>query len=128
MGKTTVALSTALKVAKAGHGVGFISLEMDADKLAARAVTDLAYDWKVKIPYQDVITGRASIEELDAIESAARQINNLPLIIEEQSGLSMTDIRDPFVAAAFRRAERDNGNAFAVPAPKGPVLVGGEFA
>lgn len=33
-----------------------------------------------------------------------------------------------FVAAAFRRAERDNGSAMAVPAPKGPVLVGGEAA
>ena len=37
-------------------------------------------------------------------------------------------IRDPFVAAAFRRAERDNGSAVSVPAPKGPVLVGGECA
>lgn len=93
MGKTTVALSTAIKTAKAGHGVGFISLEMDADKLAARAVTDLAYDWSVKVPYQDVITGRASISDLNALESAARQIDGLPLIIEEQAGLSMTDIR-----------------------------------
>lgn len=37
-------------------------------------------------------------------------------------------IRNPVVAAAFRRAERDSGNAYAVPAPKGPVLVGGELA
>lgn len=93
MGKTTVGLSTALKAARAGHGVGFISLEMDADKLAARAITDLAYDWNVKVPYQDVITGRASMSEIAALESAARQIENLPLLIEEQSGLSMTDIR-----------------------------------
>jgi hypothetical protein len=34
-------------------------------------------------------------------------------------------IRDPFVAAAFRRAERDNGSALVVPAPKSPVLAGG---
>lgn len=37
-------------------------------------------------------------------------------------------IRNPMVADAFRRAERDNGSAFAVPVPKGPVLVGGEAA
>ena len=37
-------------------------------------------------------------------------------------------IRNPFVADAFRRAERDNGSAMAVPAPKGPILVGGEAA
>lgn len=35
-------------------------------------------------------------------------------------------IRDPFVASAFRRAERDNGSAVCVPGPKAPVLVGGE--
>lgn len=36
-------------------------------------------------------------------------------------------IRNPVVAAAFRRAERDSGTAYVVPAPKGPVLVGGEL-
>lgn len=33
--------------------------------------------------------------------------------------------RDPFVAAAFRRAERDGGSAVAVMVPKSPVLAGG---
>lgn len=32
---------------------------------------------------------------------------------------------NPVVAAAFRRGERDNGAAFAVPTPKSPVLTGG---
>lgn len=31
----------------------------------------------------------------------------------------------PAVRAAFERAERDNGCALVVPAPKQPVLVGG---
>lgn len=34
--------------------------------------------------------------------------------------------RDPIVAAFFRRGERDAGNTFAVPAPREPVLSGGE--
>ncbi len=34
--------------------------------------------------------------------------------------------RDPIVAAFFRRGERDLGDAFAVPAPREPVLTGGE--
>lgn len=33
--------------------------------------------------------------------------------------------RNPALRAAFARAEKDNDNAFAVPAPKSPVLVGG---
>ncbi|MCV9909942.1 AAA family ATPase [Brucella sp. HL-2] len=93
MGKTTVGLSTCLKVAKAGHGVGFVSLEMDADKLAARGVTDFAYDWNVKVPYQELITGNVSVSDLDSLQSASRSLEELPLLIEEQSGLSMTDIR-----------------------------------
>lgn len=43
--------------------------------------------------------------------------------------LKLSDlIKNPFVADAFRRAERDGGSAMAAPAPKGPVLVGGEAA
>lgn len=34
--------------------------------------------------------------------------------------------RDPIVAAFFRRGERDLGDAFAVPAPREPVLTGGQ--
>lgn len=93
MGKTTVGLSTCLKVASAGHGVGFISLEMDADKLAARAATDIAFDWKIRVPYQNVITGRATNEELEELQAASKRFEDLPLLIEEQSGLSITDIR-----------------------------------
>ncbi|TDR28922.1 replicative DNA helicase [Aquamicrobium defluvii] len=92
-GKTTVALSTAIKAAKAGAGVGFISLEMDADKLAARAASDIAYDWHVKVPYADIIRGQASDDDLAALESATKDLDRLPILIEEQSGLSITDIR-----------------------------------
>jgi hypothetical protein len=35
---------------------------------------------------------------------------------------------NPAVKAAFERAERDNGCALVVPAPKSPVLVGGAAA
>ncbi|MDH2092281.1 hypothetical protein N5K21_26540 [Rhizobium pusense] len=35
-------------------------------------------------------------------------------------------IKNPVVAEAFRRGESDNGAAFAIPAPKAPVLTGGE--
>lgn len=33
---------------------------------------------------------------------------------------------NPVLRDAFRRAERDNGAAFAIPAPKAPVLSGGQ--
>lgn len=93
MGKTTVGMSVGIKAAKTGTGVGFISLEMDADKLAARAVSDIAYDWGVKVPYADLIRGNLESGALDAVRAANRDIADIPLIIEDQSGLSMTDIR-----------------------------------
>lgn len=93
MGKTTVGLGVALRAAKSGVGTGFISLEMDNDKLGARAVADLAYDWNVKVAYADLIRGHASDEVLDSVRAANRDIGKLPLWMEDQPGLSMTDIR-----------------------------------
>lgn len=93
MGKTTVGLSTAIRAAKSGIGVGFISLEMDAEKLAARAASDIAYDWNVQVPYADIIRGNIDKQGLEAVRVATQDIGKLPLWIEDQSGLSMTDIR-----------------------------------
>lgn len=93
IGKTTVAMSVGCKLAKQGYGVGFISLEMDAEKLAARAVSDLAYGRGSRVPYQNIVTGRLSGVDLDAIKRAQNEMDGLPLLIEEQSGLSITDIR-----------------------------------
>lgn len=93
MGKTTIGLSTAIKAAKTGAGVGFISLEMDADKLAARGLSDMAYDMNVKVPYANIIRGNIGHDELEALKAANHDMDRLALMIEEQSGLSVTDIR-----------------------------------
>jgi len=93
MGKTTIGLSTAIKAARSGAGVGFISLEMDAEKLAARGISDIAFDWNVKVPYADIIRGKVDEAGLEALRSATRDLEKLPIMIEEQSGLSMADIR-----------------------------------
>lgn len=93
MGKSTVGLSVGLRLAFAGVGVGFISLEMDAEKLAARAATDIAFDWGVRIAYADMIRGNVDKDGLEALRQATRDVEKLPLWIEDQSGLSMTDIR-----------------------------------
>lgn len=93
MGKSTVGLSCGIRAARSGAGVGFLSLEMDSDKLAARAITDIAYDWGVKVPYVDLIRGTVDERDLSSIEAATKDIGRLPLWIEDQSGLSMTDIR-----------------------------------
>lgn len=93
MGKTTVGLCVGIRSAKSGAATGFISLEMDADKLGARAISDLAFDWGVRVAYTDLIRGSVDLAGLEAVKAATRDLESIPLLIEDQSGLSMTDIR-----------------------------------
>lgn len=93
MGKTAVGLGIGIKAARTGAGVGFISLEMGSNRLAMRALTDIAYDWNLRVPYNDLITGRVSERDFEGIVAAKQDLNKLPLWIEEQSGLSITDLR-----------------------------------
>ncbi len=93
MGKTAVALGVGMKAARSGAGVGFISLEMRSGRLAMRALTDIAFDWNIKVPYQDLITGNVQEKDFEAIVAAKQEFNKLPLWIEEQAGLSVSDLR-----------------------------------
>ena len=93
MGKTAVAGSVSLRAARAGAGVGFISLEMSSSKIAMRALTDLAYDRHAKIAYSDLMTGKVDEAGFDAIDWAQRELAGLPLIFEEQSGLTVSELR-----------------------------------
>jgi len=93
MGKTAVAGSIALRAAKSGAGVAFISLEMSSSKIAMRALTDLAYDRNKQIAYSDLITGRIDETTYEAIISAKRELAGVPLIFEEQGGLTVSELR-----------------------------------
>lgn len=93
MGKTSIGLSVALKAARSGAGAVFFSLEMDAGKLGARAISDVLYDWNQRVPYMDTIRGQLSEEQVDAIAEAQVQIDRLPIFIDDRSGPTITDIR-----------------------------------
>lgn len=93
MGKTVIGVAVGVNAAKSGVGVGVLSLEMSADQLGFRAATDWAYDRHVKVPYTDLIGGRATADQIAAVQAANREISRLPLFIEQQSGLSLGDAR-----------------------------------
>lgn len=93
MGKTSLALSVALKAAKAGHGVGFFSLEMDAEKIGARAISEFLYDWGQKVEYADILRGKIDERQLEALADAQVRIDALPIAIDDQSSPTVTDIR-----------------------------------
>ena len=76
MGKTSLALSMASKVADAGLGVAIISLEMTGQSLAFRAMAEQA-----GVPYADIIRGKVSeddfrkvVEGVQAIKGRAIEI------------------------------------------------------
>ena len=93
MGKTTLATSISTAAARSGVGVGMFSMEMDAAKLGARYVSDIAHDRGYRVPYQSIITGQISETDEQAITSAATEYRRLPFWVEDAAGLSMPDIR-----------------------------------
>jgi replicative DNA helicase len=66
---------------------------MGSNRLAMRALTDIAYDRGVQIAYSNLITGRVEPREIEALRAASEDITKIPLWIEEQPGLSMSDVR-----------------------------------
>jgi replicative DNA helicase len=93
MGKTTLGSAIALSAAKSGAGVGFFSLEMDTSKVVTRMCSDLAHRRDVKIPYENVLNGSATENDLQTLEWAMEEFLDLPLWVEDAAGLSIVDIR-----------------------------------
>ncbi|WP_342152353.1 replicative DNA helicase [Methylorubrum sp. SB2] len=93
MGKTTAGIHFALSSARAGYGVGFVSLEMDDMELAERALAAVAYDRRDPISYraiaQGVDIGESAYRRLD---DARRALDRLPFEIEQQPGLTVSQI------------------------------------
>lgn len=93
VGKSAFALSSLLRTANAGHGVLYVSLEMTAEELTLRAISDLIYsDGGHPIPYFTLHRGQFQEREFDRIRSAQADLQNLPIRIEEQAGLSVQQI------------------------------------
>ncbi|PTL86345.1 MAG: DNA helicase [Candidatus Liberibacter europaeus] len=93
MGKTTFALSVALRMAMAGHGVAFFSLEMDREKLGVRALSDLLYESQLRIPYIDFIRGNITQEQQQSFTETCQKLKELPLIIDDRPSPGISDIR-----------------------------------
>ena len=108
MGKSACATSAVLRAAKAGHGVGFFSLEMHGIAIGSRMLTDLAYRGDDPIYYEDILKKRIDQRARQRIEAAAAHLDALPIITEEQRGLTLAEIasRARKMANEFDRAGR----------------------
>ena len=104
MGKTALATNIAFNVArtynqnhKEGAKVGFFSLEMSTEQLATRILAEQAH-----IPSHKLRRGNINQEEFQALVGTSKEIDALPLFIDETGGLSL-----PRLSARARRLKRE---------------------
>jgi len=99
MGKTSLALSIALNVAKRGIPVGFFSLEMSKEQLVQRLLTAEA-----KVDYRRVRTADLEEEDWQKLVDAAARIAQAAIFIDDTPGLSVREMR-----ARARRLQAEHG-------------------
>jgi replicative DNA helicase len=92
MGKTGIGLSSARKMALKGSSVLYFSLEMMAAALANRCLSDALFGTENQISYWDITRGKLNDAQAEAVAEAAREMRSLPLEIEQQAGLSVSQI------------------------------------
>jgi replicative DNA helicase len=114
MGKTALATNIAYNIAKAWRGevrpdgrtesvnggiVGFFSLEMSAEQLATRIISE-----QTEIPSYRIRRGEIDPSDFDRIAQMAREMETIPLYIDETGGISIAQL-----TARARRLKRQRG-------------------
>jgi replicative DNA helicase len=114
MGKSALATNIALNAARAyrperqpdgsyktveGAVVGLFSLEMSADQLATRIIAETS-----EVPSNEIRRGEVDLEQFEKIYEKARELETLPLYIDDTGGLSIAQL-----AARARRLKRQHG-------------------
>ena len=114
MGKTSLATNIAYNVARAflgevqadgqiasvnGGRVGFFSLEMSAEQLATRILSE-----QTEISSSKIRRGEITQSDFEVIKDKSIEIQHLPLFIDETGGLSIAQL-----AARARRLKRQRG-------------------
>lgn len=92
MGKSTLGVSTALRSARAGHGVVLFSLEMTRKQVGARMIADMAYVQRDPVTYEAIGNRDVDGRHIERIKTAAEALSGLPIAIEEQRGNTMLAI------------------------------------
>ncbi len=107
MGKTALALCMALNVAQKfkidnekgdeKKSVAFFSLEMSAEQLAGRVISNYT-----QIEGQRMRSGKLTMPEFDKMAEAMKDLNDLPLMVDETAGMTVTAVKN-----RARRMKRD---------------------
>jgi replicative DNA helicase len=92
MGKSTLADTIATNVAKAGHGVLFLSLEMPRKALDARRISAATYRTQMPIPYSRALNHQMAPAEHEHFVRVGMALKRLPIATEERPNPSMVEI------------------------------------
>lgn len=99
MGKTALAGGVAFNAASAGVSTLFLSMEMGDVELADRLIAIAG-----GVPLDDILAGKMDGEAGNRILAGTARLHELPLLIDEQGGLTFFDI-----ASKARSVKRQHG-------------------
>jgi replicative DNA helicase len=109
MGKSAVGISICRSIAEAQIPSLYFSLEMGAPSLASRIISDICFDHRDPIEYFKIQKGELTSEQAEAVVAASRHLRDLPLRIDQQDGLTVSQIasrarkRNHYLARNSRR-------------------------
>jgi replicative DNA helicase len=104
MGKSSVALNVAVKVALRGEGCWFGSLEMPAAELSNRFFSQMMAARGVRVPYSDIERGRMEEHEFRALIQVAKDFEGLPLDIGDPNTRTFAKVRSAVKRSQDRMA------------------------
>lgn len=111
MGKTALALSIALNVARDGHGVAIASLEMTPEAMATRAISEATtYSRGGAVTYSDIRTGKLDATSGEIVKTAAQGVAHLPIAFLPQDFEDVADL----TSGVRQIAKGPNGLKFVV--------------
>lgn len=122
MGKSALALCIARNMAWANYAGVFYSLEMGDIELSQRMIADEIFD-DGRMTYWQIRSGRFHESVFQRITEAAERLSRLPLVIEQQPGLSVSQI-----AARARQRKRRGKLDFMVVDHLGLIASSGRYS
>ncbi|WP_374648997.1 replicative DNA helicase [Rhizorhabdus sp.] len=101
MGKTALSLAIARRATEAGHGVLYISREMDTVQLMPRMVADLMFEAGSPVTFEHILKGEVTDRDLALMAEIEERISGWPLVIDDPS-----ELRASQIAPLVRRHQR----------------------
>lgn len=88
VGKSSLAQTVALTMARAGRPTLFLSQEMGAEEVADRAVVNVG-----RLSYSAMVSGKMEPDDWSRASDALTELSDAKLFVDDQGGLRLSDIK-----------------------------------